>query len=107
MLVSGIVMPFAGPALSCAVCWVSAALLRSPSFWRPLVGVGALSVSLGRRARAGAGASRVDRRANARSAPRRRVKFLPMTSAATPVSAAAKQQHQNNYNKDHFHGKSP
>jgi hypothetical protein len=32
---------------------------------------------------------------------------LPMTSAATPVSAAAKQQHQNNHNKDHFHGKSP
>jgi hypothetical protein len=27
--------------------------------------------------------------------------------AATPVSAAAKQQHQNNYNKDQFHRKSP
>jgi hypothetical protein len=30
-----------------------------------------------------------------------------MTSTATPVSAAAKQQHQNNYNKDQFHGNSP
>jgi hypothetical protein len=38
---------------------------------------------------------------------RRRVKFLPMTSTATPVSAAAKQQHQNNYDKDQFHGNSP
>jgi hypothetical protein len=37
---------------------------------------------------------------------RRRVKFLPMTSTATPVSAAAKQQQQNNYNKDQFHRKS-
>jgi len=32
---------------------------------------------------------------------------LPMTSTATPVSAAAKQQHQNSYNKDQFHRKSP
>jgi hypothetical protein len=31
----------------------------------------------------------------------------PMTSAATPVSAAAKQQHQNNDNEDQFHRKSP
>jgi hypothetical protein len=38
---------------------------------------------------------------------RRRVKFLPMTSTATPVSAAAKQQHHNNYDKDQFHRKSP
>jgi len=38
---------------------------------------------------------------------RRRVKFLPMTSTATPVSATAKQQHQNNDNKDQFHRKSP
>jgi hypothetical protein len=38
---------------------------------------------------------------------RRRVKFLPMTSTATPVSAAAKQQHHDNYDKDQFHGKSP
>jgi hypothetical protein len=38
---------------------------------------------------------------------RRGVKFLPMTSTATPVSAAAKQQHQNNYDKDQFHRKSP
>jgi hypothetical protein len=30
-----------------------------------------------------------------------------MTSAATPISAAAKQQHQNNDNKDQFHEKSP
>jgi hypothetical protein len=37
---------------------------------------------------------------------RRRVKFLPMTSTATPVSAAAKQQHHNNYDKDQFHRKS-
>ncbi len=37
----------------------------------------------------------------------RHVKFLPMTSTATPVSAAAKQQHHNNYNKDQFHMKSP
>jgi hypothetical protein len=37
---------------------------------------------------------------------RRRVKFLPMTSTATPVSAAAKQQQQNKYNKDQFHRKS-
>jgi hypothetical protein len=33
--------------------------------------------------------------------------FLPMTSTATPVSAAAKQQHQNNDNEDQFHSKSP
>jgi hypothetical protein len=38
---------------------------------------------------------------------RRRVRFLPMTSTATPVSAAAKQQQQNNHNKDQFHRKSP
>jgi hypothetical protein len=38
---------------------------------------------------------------------RRRVKFLPMTSTATPVSAATKQQHHNNYDKDQFHRKSP
>jgi hypothetical protein len=37
---------------------------------------------------------------------RRRVKFLPMTSTATPVSAAAKQQHHNNYDKNQFHRKS-
>jgi hypothetical protein len=30
-----------------------------------------------------------------------------MTSTATPVSAAAKQQHHNNYDKDQFHRKSP
>jgi len=30
-----------------------------------------------------------------------------MTSTATPVSAAAKQQHQKNYNKDQIHRKSP
>jgi hypothetical protein len=30
-----------------------------------------------------------------------------MASAATPVSAAAKQQHHNNYDKDQFHRKSP
>jgi hypothetical protein len=34
-------------------------------------------------------------------------KFLPMTSTAPPVSAAAKQQHQNNDNEDQFHRKSP
>jgi hypothetical protein len=37
----------------------------------------------------------------------RRVRFLPMTSAATPVSAAAEQQDQNDDNKDQFHGISP
>jgi len=35
------------------------------------------------------------------------VGILPMTSAATPVSAAAEQQHHNNDKKDQFHGKSP
>ena len=35
------------------------------------------------------------------------VSILPMTSTATPVSAAAKQQHHNNYDKDQFHRKSP
>jgi len=35
------------------------------------------------------------------------LKILPMTSAATPVSAAAEQQHQNNDNQDQFHSKSP
>ncbi len=35
------------------------------------------------------------------------LKILPMTSAATPVSAAAKQQYQDNDNKDQFHKKSP
>jgi hypothetical protein len=35
------------------------------------------------------------------------IHFLPMTSTPPPVSAAAKQQHQNNYNKDQFHRKSP
>jgi hypothetical protein len=30
-----------------------------------------------------------------------------MTSAATPVPAAAKQQHQENHNKNQFHRKSP
>jgi hypothetical protein len=30
-----------------------------------------------------------------------------MTSAATPVSAAAKQQHQDNDNENQFHEKSP
>jgi hypothetical protein len=35
------------------------------------------------------------------------IQFLPMTSAATPVSAAAEQQHHNNDNEDQFHGKSP
>jgi hypothetical protein len=37
----------------------------------------------------------------------RRLRFLPMTSATTPVSAAAKQQHQNDDNEDQFHKKSP
>jgi hypothetical protein len=37
----------------------------------------------------------------------RRLMFLPMTSATTPVSAAAKQQHQNDDNEDQFHKKSP
>lgn len=30
--------------------------------------------------------------------------FLPMTSAASPISAAAEQQHQNNDNENQFHG---
>jgi hypothetical protein len=30
-----------------------------------------------------------------------------MTSAATPISAAAEQQHQDHDNKDQFHEKSP
>jgi len=33
--------------------------------------------------------------------------LLPMTSAATPVSATAKQQYQNNDNEDQFHEKPP
>jgi hypothetical protein len=33
--------------------------------------------------------------------------FLPMASSATPVSAAAEQQHQDNDNEDQFHGTSP
>jgi hypothetical protein len=37
----------------------------------------------------------------------RRLRFLPMTSATTPVSAAAKQQHQNDDHEDQFHNKSP
>jgi hypothetical protein len=35
------------------------------------------------------------------------VKFSPMTSSTTPVSAAAEQKHQNNDNEDQFHRKSP
>jgi hypothetical protein len=31
----------------------------------------------------------------------------PMTSAATPVSAAAEQEHHHNDNQDQFHGISP
>ena len=42
-----------------------------------------------------------------RGAASRRVKFLPMASAAPPVSTAAEQQHQNNDNKDQFHKRSP
>src|SRR5712664_1678413 len=38
---------------------------------------------------------------------RRRVKFLPMTSTATPVSAATEQQHDHNDNQNQFHGNSP
>jgi hypothetical protein len=33
--------------------------------------------------------------------------FLPMPSAATPVSAAAEQQYQYNDDKDQFHCESP
>jgi hypothetical protein len=32
------------------------------------------------------------------------MQFLPMTPTATPVSATAKEQHQNNDDKDQFHG---
>src|SRR6185312_5161153 len=38
---------------------------------------------------------------------RGRVGSSPMTSTATPVSAAAKQQHYHNDNQDQFHGVSP
>jgi hypothetical protein len=38
---------------------------------------------------------------------RRRVKFLPMASTATPVSAATEQEHYHNDNQDQFHGNSP
>jgi hypothetical protein len=37
----------------------------------------------------------------------RRVKFLPMTSPATPVSAATEQEHYHNDDQDQFHGNSP
>jgi hypothetical protein len=33
--------------------------------------------------------------------------ILPMTPTATPISASAEQQYQNNNNKDQFHSKSP
>lgn len=33
--------------------------------------------------------------------------ILPMTPTATPISAPAEQQYQNNNNKDQFHSKSP
>jgi hypothetical protein len=33
---------------------------------------------------------------------RRRVKFLPMASTATPVSAATEQEHYHNDNQDQF-----
>jgi hypothetical protein len=36
-----------------------------------------------------------------------RVKFLPMASTATPVSAATEQEHYHNDNQDQFHGNSP
>jgi hypothetical protein len=53
-------------------------------------------------------ASSFERTSRSASPWRRRVKFLPMTSTATPVSAAAaKQQHQDNDDKDQFHKKSP
>jgi hypothetical protein len=32
---------------------------------------------------------------------------LPITSTATPISAAAEQQHDYDDNQKHFHGKSP
>jgi hypothetical protein len=35
------------------------------------------------------------------------VEFLPMASAATPVSAAAEQQHHNKDDEDQIHGRSP
>jgi hypothetical protein len=38
---------------------------------------------------------------------RRRVKFLPMTSTATPVSTATEQEHYHNDNQDQFHANSP
>jgi hypothetical protein len=38
---------------------------------------------------------------------RRHVKFLPMTSTATPVSAATEQKHDHNDNQNQFHGNSP
>ena len=36
-----------------------------------------------------------------------RVKFLPMTSTATPVSAATEQEYYHNDNQDQFHANSP
>jgi hypothetical protein len=36
-----------------------------------------------------------------------RVKFLPMASTATPVSAATEQEHYHNDNQDQFHENSP
>ena len=33
--------------------------------------------------------------------------ILPMTAAATPISATTEQQHQNKNNEDQFHSKSP
>jgi hypothetical protein len=38
---------------------------------------------------------------------RRGVRFLPMPPAATPVSAAAEQQYQNNNDENQIHGRSP
>jgi hypothetical protein len=36
-----------------------------------------------------------------------RWRLLPMTSPTSPISAAAKQQHQNDDDEDQFHEKSP
>jgi hypothetical protein len=36
-----------------------------------------------------------------------RISFSPVTSTATPVSAATEQEHYQNDNQDHFHGNSP
>ena len=38
---------------------------------------------------------------------RGRVRSSPMTSTATPVSAATEQEHQHNDNQEQFHGISP